>query len=299
MATDALLFIDANKYLDLYRIDKGRLLLRFLREQSDHIFVTRQVVDEVRRNKVNVTAKFLEENFNQLKLQKRPPPDHLFGATEEQTKTIRDRMREIDSQIDSVNENMNELAKSIMQKVARSTDEVSMTLKPIFGRAVMHSPEELGRAMERRDRGNPPGKQGDVIGDQLNWEQILSKFSRKKKIWIVSKDDDYGTKYNGERFLNQFLYEELRGVSPDCDVFLFDDLSTGIKHFVETTGVKAVSLPTPKELGQIKEEEDALTTGKLIERIDKLERWLGISPPSPEAIQLFHDWLARRSSDND
>jgi hypothetical protein len=276
MPTDALLFIDANKYLDLYRTVTGRLLLASLREQSDHIFITRQIVDEVKRNKVSETAKFLKANFGQLKLEKRPPPDHLFGATEEQTRTIRDQMRKIDSQIGSVNKRMNELAKAIMQKVAQSTDEVSAALEPIFSRAVAHSPEELRRATERRDRGNPPGKQGSVVGDQLSWEQILSNFSRKTRIWIISKDGDYGTTYDSERFLNQFLYEELREVSRDCEAFLFDELSTGIKHFVETTGAKSDNLPTLKEIEKIKEEEDALATEpwRRIVNERELNRWL-------------------------
>jgi len=43
---DALLFIDANKYLDLYRTDTGQFMLAALSKQTDHIFVTRKVVDE-------------------------------------------------------------------------------------------------------------------------------------------------------------------------------------------------------------------------------------------------------------
>ena len=50
MPTDALLFIDANQYLQLYGLVAGKKLLDFLEEQRAHIFVTTQVVDEVIRN---------------------------------------------------------------------------------------------------------------------------------------------------------------------------------------------------------------------------------------------------------
>ena len=55
-ADDALLFIDANKYLDLYQVVNGRAVLAALGEQADHILITRQVVDEVMRSKTRVMA---------------------------------------------------------------------------------------------------------------------------------------------------------------------------------------------------------------------------------------------------
>lgn len=41
---DALLLIDANKCLDLYRTDKGRKLLAPLSGQAPYILVTQQIV---------------------------------------------------------------------------------------------------------------------------------------------------------------------------------------------------------------------------------------------------------------
>jgi hypothetical protein len=63
---DALLFIDANKYLDLYRLPAGRFSLAAIREQADHIFVTQKVVDEVKRNTIKETANFLTNHFDEL-----------------------------------------------------------------------------------------------------------------------------------------------------------------------------------------------------------------------------------------
>jgi hypothetical protein len=53
-ASDFLLFVDSNRYLDLYRRDKGKPIIAALVEQTAHIFVTQQIVDEVIRNKITV-----------------------------------------------------------------------------------------------------------------------------------------------------------------------------------------------------------------------------------------------------
>lgn len=77
-------------------------------------------------------------------------------------------------------------------------------------------------------------------------------------MWIITRDSDYGTLYKGKRFLNQFLYEELRKVCPDAEAFLFDDVGSGIRHFAGITGVKADNLPSPKETEENKKELEAL-----------------------------------------
>lgn len=87
-ADDVLLFIDANKYLDLFRTDKGKKLLAPLGEQVDHIFVTQRVVDEVQRNKIPVAADFLAGKFKELKLLTFNVPDHLAGTDSGQGTTI-------------------------------------------------------------------------------------------------------------------------------------------------------------------------------------------------------------------
>jgi len=69
MTTDnAFLFIDANKYLDLYRLPAGRFRLAGIHEQADHIFVTQKVVDEVKRNTIKEIVDYLTNHFNELPL---------------------------------------------------------------------------------------------------------------------------------------------------------------------------------------------------------------------------------------
>jgi hypothetical protein len=256
---DALLFIDANIYLELYRIVSGKSLLAPLSAQTQHIFVTQQIVDEVKRRKIDVAAEFLKRHFIDLKLEKTYTiPDHLFGTTEEESKSIRGKMEEIHRQIDQVNKDLNALALGIMEKISESKDEVSVALTPLFAKAVPHLEEELQRARQRKERGQPPGKKADPIGDQLTWEQILSRFVGRKKLWIITRDSDYGTIYGDRGFLNQLLYEDLQKVSPDAQAFLFGDVASGIKHFADITGVKADNLPSPEQIEEIKKEIEDL-----------------------------------------
>jgi hypothetical protein len=64
---DALLFIDANRYLDLYRLVTAKKLLPAIKEQQEHIFITKQVVDEVQRNKLREAARLRATQIVELK----------------------------------------------------------------------------------------------------------------------------------------------------------------------------------------------------------------------------------------
>ncbi len=138
---DALLFIDAHIYLELYRIPKGKQLLAPLSEQSERIFVTQQVVDEVTRNKIEAAC-VLSNQLTALKLQTFKVPDHLFGATQDESKTILKNMKTIHKDISTLDQAVSALAEGIMEKVSQSTDEVSSALEPIFARAKRHTDEE-------------------------------------------------------------------------------------------------------------------------------------------------------------
>jgi hypothetical protein len=129
------------------------------------------------------------------------------------------------------------------------------------------------------------GNAGGPIGDQLTWEQVLTHFKGKKRLWIISRDGDYGTVYDDTGFLNRFLYDELCEVAPAPEVYLFADTVEGIKHFVDTTGVKAEKRLSPEETKEIRKEEKALPP----------LGWL--SGNSVEASgALARDWLLRNQA---
>jgi hypothetical protein len=93
----------------------------------------------------------------------------------------------------------------------------------------------------------------------VSWEQILTKCKDKPSLWIITRDSDYATKHEGKMFLNALLYQELAlGYQKQPEVFCFDNIAEGLKHFSETTSVIAKKLPTPDETEQIKKEQESL-----------------------------------------
>jgi hypothetical protein len=149
---DALLFIDANKYLDLYRTKTGRLSLAGIREQADHIFVTQKVVDEVKRNTIKETVNFLTNHFEELPLVNTNVPDQLFGATEDQSKSIQRQVNEIRQTIKQVN---TELRGAILMRESNQRPASAELPRPaagaIFRSALSPTLEaaRLGRALFR------------------------------------------------------------------------------------------------------------------------------------------------------
>jgi len=183
---DTLVFIDSNQYLHLYRVTKGKKLLDPLQEQENYIFVTVQVVEEVQRSKLLVAANFLKNQFEQLKVRGFDVPDHLFDISEETARKLRRKLKDIDQRVKEVNDDLIDATIQTLQRISRSEDEVSKALAELFDKAVPHTPEEIQRARERKERGNPPGKKADPLGDQLTWEQLLSHFKGKSRLWIIT-----------------------------------------------------------------------------------------------------------------
>jgi PIN domain len=267
MSGKPVLFIDANQYLDLYRMVSGKKILAALEEQKDYIFVTSQVVHEVSRNKVKVAASFLANETKKIELSAMAVPDHMLSTSDDSVKTLGNRLHELHGEVTKVKDAFQKLTQDLLEQVSQSKDDVSKALTVIFSKADVPNAEELRRAKERKLLGNPPGKNNDPLGDQVSWEQILTKCKNKPSVWIITKDSDYATKYESKMFLNALLYDELTLLyQRQPEVFCFDNIADGLKHFSETTSVKAEKLPTPTETEQIKKEQDSLPPlGRLID----------------------------------
>jgi PIN domain len=259
VSVKGLLFIDANQYLDLYRTVSGKKVLPAVLEQRNFIFVTEQIVDEVNRQKVKVTADFLADWLKKLELNSIPVPDHLLSTVGDGVVRMREQLQKTHEKVKETKEEFKKLTHDVLEQVSQSKDDVSNALAGIFSQAIKFTDAELESARARKERGNPPGKKSDSLGDQLTWEQLLSRCKDKPKLWIITRDSDYGTVYAGKMFLNAALYQELaRLYKSEPEVFCFDNIAEGLTHFTETTGAKAEKLPTPEETEQIKKEQESL-----------------------------------------
>jgi hypothetical protein len=253
----AILFIDANQYLDLFGLVAGKKLLGFLEEQKQHIFVSKQIGAEVLRRKLDCARMFFSRFFEELATLKIPIPDHLLGITDEKTEEFRGILKAAER----VRTELIGISVEGLSKISQSEDDVSKQLKMLFEKAVMPTQEEIERARERKERGNPPGKSNDPLGDQITWEQLLTccHTNKVRKVWIISRDQDYVVTYHNSVLLNPFLRNDLaEKCGNELEVYCFSDLLRGIKDFANNAGVTSKKLPSEEEAAVIEKEIKAL-----------------------------------------
>lgn len=200
----AVVFVDANVYIHAFKTSdlSYMKLVKILSEHPDVIFVTQQVVDEVERNKLGRATEFVKAQIATMKLPKIALPG--FSAK------LGDTQRHLVARTDSLRKSAEAEAAKYLEQLARSEDQTSNLLKPLFARADTASPTVGRRARERRERGNPPGKKTDPLGDQLSWEQVLERLGPGDHLHILTKDSDYAVEVGGKPHLVPMLYREAR-----------------------------------------------------------------------------------------
>jgi hypothetical protein len=240
----------------LFWLDTGSKLLDLLEQVKDHLFVSEQIVSEVLRNKVGSFQKFTSLRLKEIQKEKAdsPIPGHLFGLNEEESAELKKRF----TQATEARNRLKKLADEALERIHQSEDTVSKRLSGVFATAISPTDEEMRRARNRKEIGNPPGKSRDRLGDQISWEQFLSHCDRKgiKRVWIVTGDSDFYDKAGDRCLLNPLLARDLNrlGVS---ESHCFDKL-TGVEDFARNSGVKVEKLPTEQESEEIKKEIESL-----------------------------------------
>jgi type III secretion system FlhB-like substrate exporter len=273
--TEPIIFIDANQYLDLYGIkNKREKLLSSLVEQSNNIFITSQIVDEVERNKVAVLFNFIKDKLEKFDL-KASLPDYLFETSAEITKEIKESTKSLGG--DTLKKLINEALADTLEKVSSSHDAVSVALQPIFSRAQKHNDKHLARARDRKEMGNPPGKSSDPLGDQITWEQLLDTCQNVNDLWILTRDSDYCTVAGSRSYLNALLYKDLKRVNKNLNVRCFNTLADGFKNFanfMSTRGKTPKTRLSEEESDSLSQQQISLPTREQLEKISEIGRLL-------------------------
>lgn len=246
------LFIDTNIYLDFYRLRSVGGLLESLESVKDKIFLPQQIRNEVIRNRVKAALTLINEDNKKLSLEVVPFPDLLTAvALDEKDPSfqkdwddLRNKSKELKKKYQDV------LAMTVIQ-VAKGIDPISKRLQSILDNYRPHNEEHLVKARLRKELGNPPGKSGDPLGDQLAWEQLISTVKDDEHIWIISRDSDYLV--GRDDALNPYLYEEFskqrRG-----QVFTFKDLASALSHYKANADANLI-LPPEEELDLAKKQQ--------------------------------------------
>lgn len=261
----AILFIDANILLRFFdsSASEYRKLLDVLSKDPVRrdLFITEQVANEVRRNKLGVATRGMAEHSkkllrpNSVTLPTHVDEEGTLKEWNDKYKALLQNHKELVKEFDTV-------ANGLLSRISRSEDQASIILEAVFEDAKEASPEQKERAKLRKEFGNPPGKsKSDPIGDELSWEQILDEYERTKAqpLLIISDDGDFFSDFKGTTYVDSFLWSELRkqgGSAPQVSVFR--KLSDGLRQYRETQGSE-VPLPDDAALKRIEREEDSFS----------------------------------------
>lgn len=256
-----MLFIDANAYLEFFASSQGGIqkLLPALVELKDEIFVTRQVVSEVERNKLKVAANSLRSHLDNLKIQSVRLPEHLDPTPERRIANWNKKAAALAASGKTIRLELEELLSEILESVRSSSDSTSMALAKVFSRALEPSDVILSRARLRKELGNPPGKSDDPLGDQLSWEMLIDALKPGEAVWLITKDGDYATEVKGNRYLNSYLMRDLVAKhSQPVDCYCFETIADGLDHFSKNRRTPVNAIPSAEELRAIAHEEAAI-----------------------------------------
>jgi DNA-directed RNA polymerase subunit RPC12/RpoP len=227
------LFIDANIYLEFYSEHTSDLakLLETLLAVKDHIFVTKQVVNEVQRRKQDVFASSLSAHVKNFKLRSVHLPTHFDKRGESGGTDWDNDFKDLSVKFKDLQRKERATAERILERISTSQDSVSLKLSDVFTLAEEADEDQLLRARNRRERGNPPGFKRDPLGDQISWEQYLDNIHGLEEVWIVSRDGDFGIEGEDKCYLNPFLLKEIQNLCGEMvAVHFFWTLSDGLKE---------------------------------------------------------------------
>lgn len=245
------ILIDANIYLELFSSMRLARLADTLDELREEIFVSRQLVNEVGRNKLRAAASFLGEQVTRLKalgISSLPldllASDEGAPASQATLAAYLEAVREVENR-----------ATSYLAQVSSGTDRVSRRLARLFQSAVDPTEEQVARARARREVGNPPGKSEDALGDQLTWEAWLDHMGAHQRLWLITNDQDFFTRFGGSRFLNPVLQADVdRRSGGTVRVRVFDRLAEGLDDFRRSAEVSLLAWPSADDLVEMSRE---------------------------------------------
>ena len=222
------LFIDANVFLKFYDFateDLDELLKLRDRICDGHVvlYVTSQVLDEVKRNREGKVA----TSFSRL-LKDTVPDQYPNYAKDEEA-----LYREVRSSQRRLQKARQELIKKIRERIRDRNLRADTVLNELFSAARRedHDPGVIERAKLRVALGNPPGKRGS-IGDAVSWEALLEDVPDGEDLILVSGDADFQSQFDKGR-IREFLVDEWKD-KKSGDLVLFPSLLEFAKEHEKT-----------------------------------------------------------------
>lgn len=278
---DAIIFIDTNIFLDFYRISSSDVSMKYLEQIEQHkdiIIISSQVEMEFKKNRQKVILEGLTEFRKITDIRLTIPPivqdTKSVDMLKTSKKSLEDQHKKLVDKISNIFIDPNKY------------DPVYKTFNKIFqNKSGINLNRENKRRYEIRDLaqkrfllGYPPRKKEDnSIGDAVNWEWIIDcAVKSKKHVIIVTRDTDYGAKFNKQPYLNDWLKQEFsQRVGARRKVILTDKLSTAFK---------LVKIPVTSEM--VEEEDKLVDESKMLQGkstfFDKMKAFFQIAEEAEE-----------------
>jgi hypothetical protein len=224
-------FIDSNIFLDFYRTgnEASLSLLEKRKVVKDRILSTYQVEMEFLKNRQRTLLAAIQGFSTEV-------PSSVPSVLSDE---------KVQSALKGLRKDLNKKKIQLEKRVAailenpRANDRVYGVLAEIFTSKAGHV---LTRDMKERQQikrrawhrfilGYPPRKSSDTsIGDALNWEWLVHCSNNLRgRIYIVTRDGDYGCELNGKYYLNDQLKAEFRDRVGNKSIIYTKRLSEALK----------------------------------------------------------------------
>ena len=172
------------------------------------------------------------------------------------------------------------MVKKIESDISSQQLKADKLINDIFNKVkcINRTPEIISRARDRRDIGNPPGKDNS-LGDAINWESLLHSVPKNKEIHIISGDRDFHSPLDKTK-LNEFLFNEWKE-EKNCEPQFFNTLSSFFNRYFPD-----INLADEKEKVQLIESLSASPNFRLTHiYIEELSKYNSFT--SSQATGLF------------
>lgn len=240
------LFIDTNIFLNFYTYpddDDGVIdeLLENIGPNKIVLHLPKQVENEFERNRESklhgAVTEFQSSKFPNA------VPNHMRGT--EAARNYQDAIKIAESAKKTLIANATGLA-------LQNELPVDKKITELFNKSTKYAEDDatFKLAIERSQRGNPPGK-GESVGDRYNWE-VLLKHVPAGDLHIVSKDGDYASPLAnlGKRTVKakRYLSEEWSKKKEDGSLHIYTNIKSVIAHYKKLVQQPELPEPPPMEL---------------------------------------------------
>jgi len=265
------LFLDSQIWLDLYYFSNDDLnqfdKLKDMLGIDIKLFVTKQVENEVKRNRENKIKAALAQ-FQDINIQF---PNLCKGY---------DSFMTIKSSYNTFKSLHKELISNLKKDIEDENLYADKVIKECFEKVdiLPYSEEIINKSILRYKCGNPPGKENSY-GDAINWETLLENVPNGEDLFFISSDKDFRSPLN-EKSLCKFLSHEWKE-KKKSEIYFYTSLTMFLSEHIKDIQLKSENKKA-ELIEQLKNSPHFETTHSIISDLNEYDNWT-----DDQILQLF------------